>query len=75
MAQDEDPGTVLVTGAARRLGRGIALDFANRGWRVAIHYRDLAEEASELVGEIVRNGGMAAAFGADLARAGNNRDL
>jgi NAD(P)-dependent dehydrogenase (short-subunit alcohol dehydrogenase family) len=68
MAQDEDPGTVLVTGAARRLGRVIALDFATRGWRVAIHYRDSAEEASELAAEIVRDGGFAAAFGADLAR-------
>ena len=68
MAQDEDPGTVLVTGAGRRLGRSIALDFATRGWRVGIHYRDSAEEALELVAEIVRNGGIAAAFGADLAR-------
>ena len=68
MAQDEDPGTVLVTGAGRRLGRSIALDFATRRWRVGIHYRDSAEEALALVAEIVRNGGIAAAFGADLAR-------
>jgi NAD(P)-dependent dehydrogenase (short-subunit alcohol dehydrogenase family) len=68
MTQDEDPGTVLVTGAGRRLGRCIALDFAVRGWRVGVHYRDSAQEALELVTEIVRNGGIAAAFGADLAR-------
>ena len=68
MAQDEDPGTVLVTGAGRRLGRSIALDFATRRWRVGIHYRDSAEEALALAAEIVRNGGIAAAFGADLAR-------
>jgi NAD(P)-dependent dehydrogenase (short-subunit alcohol dehydrogenase family) len=68
MAQDKDPGTVLVTGAGRRLGRIIALDFADRGWRVGVHYRDSAEEALELVAEIVRKGGTAAAFGADLAR-------
>src|ERR1043165_8696180 len=68
MTQDEDPGTVLVTGAGRRLGRGIALDFAARGWRVGVHYRDSGQEALELVTEIVRNGGIAAAFGADLAR-------
>ena len=68
MTQDEDPGTVLVTGAGRRLGRCIALDFAARGWRVGVHYRDSAQEALELVTEIVRNGGIAAAFGADLAR-------
>jgi NAD(P)-dependent dehydrogenase (short-subunit alcohol dehydrogenase family) len=68
MAQDQDPGTVLVTGAGRRLGRAIALDFAARGWRVGVHYRDSAEEALEVVAEIVRNGGVAAPFGADLAR-------
>jgi NAD(P)-dependent dehydrogenase (short-subunit alcohol dehydrogenase family) len=38
MAQSKNSGTVLVTGAGRRLGRVIALDFANRGWRVGIHY-------------------------------------
>ena len=68
MTQDEDPGTVLVTGAGRRLGRGIALDFAARGWRVGVHYRDSHQAARELVAEIVGNGGVAAAFGADLAR-------
>lgn len=68
MTQDEDPGTVLVTGAGRRLGRCIALDLAVRGWRVAIHHRDSAQEALELVTEIVRNGGIAAALGADLGR-------
>jgi len=68
MTQDEDPGTVLVTGAGRRLGHWIALDFAGRGWRVGVHYRDSGQEALELVTEIVRNGGIAAAFGADLAR-------
>src|SRR5262245_18222744 len=68
MADDKDPGTVLVTGAGRRLGRAIALDFGRRGWRVGVHYRDSAEEALDLVAELVRGGGIAAAFGADLAR-------
>jgi NAD(P)-dependent dehydrogenase (short-subunit alcohol dehydrogenase family) len=68
MAQDDDPATVLVTGAAHRLGRCIALDFANRGWAVGIHYRESSEAADELVAEIVRQGGIAAAFGADLTR-------
>src|SRR4029079_1599870 len=68
MTQHEDPRTVLVTGAGRRLGRCIALDFAARGWRVGVHHRDSAQEALGLVTEIVRNGGIAAAFGADLTR-------
>jgi len=68
MAQDEDPGTVLVTGAGRRLGRVIALDFANRGWRVGVHYHTSSADALELVAEIQGKGGKAAAFAADLAR-------
>jgi NAD(P)-dependent dehydrogenase (short-subunit alcohol dehydrogenase family) len=32
--------TVLVTGAAKRLGREIALALARDGWQVAVHYRD-----------------------------------
>jgi NAD(P)-dependent dehydrogenase (short-subunit alcohol dehydrogenase family) len=68
MAQEKDPGTVLVTGAGRRLGRIIALDFANRAWRVGVHYHSSAAEAVELVAEIETKGGTAAAFPADLAR-------
>jgi NAD(P)-dependent dehydrogenase (short-subunit alcohol dehydrogenase family) len=66
MAKDEDPGTALVTGAGRRLGRIIALDLANRGWRVGIHYHASAAEAVALVAEIEGQGGKAAAFSADL---------
>ena len=35
--------TVLVTGAAKRLGRAIALDLAAAGWNVAIHYHGSRE--------------------------------
>ncbi len=68
MAQDEGPATVLVTGAGRRLGRAIALDLANRGWRVGLHYYASATEALAVVAEIEANGGQADAFTADLAR-------
>lgn len=39
--------TVLVTGAAKRLGRQIALTLAQQGWNVAVHYRHSKEEALE----------------------------
>jgi NAD(P)-dependent dehydrogenase (short-subunit alcohol dehydrogenase family) len=68
MTSDEEPGTVLVTGAARRLGRVIALDFARRGWRVGVHYHASPAEALALVAEIEGTGGSAAALEADLAR-------
>jgi NAD(P)-dependent dehydrogenase (short-subunit alcohol dehydrogenase family) len=49
------PGrTVLVTGAARRLGRAIALDLAAAGWQVAVHFRGSAAEAQQTVAECSR---------------------
>jgi NAD(P)-dependent dehydrogenase (short-subunit alcohol dehydrogenase family) len=68
MAQDQGPATALVTGAARRLGRAIALDLAHRGWSVGVHYHASAAEALAVVEEIESTGGQAAAFAADLAR-------
>jgi NAD(P)-dependent dehydrogenase (short-subunit alcohol dehydrogenase family) len=40
-----EPRTVLVTGGARRIGRGIALHLARQGFRVAIHYNSSEAEA------------------------------
>ncbi|RUN77828.1 SDR family oxidoreductase [Sphingomonas sp. TF3] len=42
------PRTVLVTGAARRLGAVIARHLAGEGWRVAIHHLHSAEDADRL---------------------------
>ena len=58
---------VLVTGAARRLGRAIALDLAEAGWAVGVHYNRSAEEAQKVVNEITAQGGKALAFAANLA--------
>jgi NAD(P)-dependent dehydrogenase (short-subunit alcohol dehydrogenase family) len=43
--------TVLVTGAAKRLGREIALALAASGWRVAVHYRDSEADAIKTVAD------------------------
>jgi NAD(P)-dependent dehydrogenase (short-subunit alcohol dehydrogenase family) len=58
----------LVTGAARRIGRAIALDLAQQGWAVAIHYRSSGAEAEELRDAVVALGGRAVTVQADLAR-------
>jgi len=58
--------TVLVTGAARRLGREIALALAAAGWQVAVHYRGSAEDAMETAAECRRLSGASATFDADL---------
>lgn len=45
------PRTVLVTGAAKRLGRHIALALAAGGWQVAVHYRSSEQDAINTVAE------------------------
>lgn len=58
--------TALVTGAARRIGRAVALDLARQGVRVVVHYRSSREQAEELVGIIEKAGGRAWAVQAAL---------
>lgn len=67
MSDATSPPVVLITGASRRIGREIALDFAARGWRVGLHYRHSGVEAEALVREIEAREAMAAAVPADLA--------
>ncbi|MDH4419242.1 MAG: SDR family oxidoreductase [Acidovorax sp.] len=43
------PRTVLVTGAAKRLGRSIALALAAGGWQVAVHYRSSQQDAMNTI--------------------------
>lgn len=57
----------LVTGAAKRIGRAIALALAERGWQVAVHYGRSAAEAQATVREIEALGRRAAAVQCDLA--------
>jgi NAD(P)-dependent dehydrogenase (short-subunit alcohol dehydrogenase family) len=62
----ETPRIVLITGAARRIGRALALGFAARGWDVAVHYGASREEADGVVAEIVALGRRAVALHAEL---------
>jgi NAD(P)-dependent dehydrogenase (short-subunit alcohol dehydrogenase family) len=63
---DDYAPAALVTGAARRIGRAIALDLARHGWAVAVHYHRSAEAAQSLTAEIEAAGGRAVALAADL---------
>ena len=56
----------LVTGAGKRLGRGMALYLAQRGYDVAVHYSSSADQAAEVVAQIVAMGRRAVALQADL---------
>jgi NAD(P)-dependent dehydrogenase (short-subunit alcohol dehydrogenase family) len=63
------PATVLITGAAQRIGRSLALAFAAEGWRVGLHCRSSRREADELAAAIAAQGGAATVLQADLADA------
>ncbi|WP_027994452.1 SDR family oxidoreductase [Simplicispira psychrophila] len=58
--------TVLVTGAARRLGREIALALAAGGWQVAVHYRSSMADALETVAACASDTRASAPFEADF---------
>ena len=56
----------LVTGAARRIGRAVALRLAREGADVIVHYRGSKVEAAQVVSEIEALGRRAVALSADL---------
>jgi NAD(P)-dependent dehydrogenase (short-subunit alcohol dehydrogenase family) len=58
----------LVTGAAKRIGRSIALRLANDGADVVVNYRSSREEAESAVREIEATGRRAVAIQADVSR-------
>jgi len=57
----------LVTGAARRIGREIALELAAHGWDVAVHHRRSAGDAEATAAMLRASGARAEVFAADLA--------
>lgn len=67
--------TVLVTGAAKRLGRAIALAAAAEGANVAITYRDSAREAQAVVGQLARHGVDALAIRCDITDETSVREM
>ncbi|PWU29963.1 short chain dehydrogenase [Pseudomonas sp. RW407] len=58
---------MLITGASRGIGAATALLAAERGYAVAINYRQRGEAAEALVRRIREAGGRAEAFAADVA--------
>jgi NAD(P)-dependent dehydrogenase (short-subunit alcohol dehydrogenase family) len=59
--------SVLITGAAKRLGRAIALHLGEAGWSVAVHYNSSEADAVETVAKLHEMGVHAAAINADLS--------
>ncbi|WP_424813309.1 SDR family oxidoreductase [Roseococcus sp. YIM B11640] len=71
----EIPRLAVITGGARRLGRGIALSLARAGFDLAIHHRASAAEAATLAEEAAALGRRCRAFQADLMREEEVRGL
>lgn len=57
----------IVSGASRGIGRGIAIELARAGAKVAVNYRSNPDEADEVVAECKRLGGDAFKVQADLS--------
>jgi NAD(P)-dependent dehydrogenase (short-subunit alcohol dehydrogenase family) len=49
--------TALVTGAAKGIGKAIALRLAREGAKVAVNYKTSEKEAKQVVEDIVAAGG------------------
>ena len=69
------PRTVLITGAATRIGKSLALAFARDGWDVAIHYRNSRAEAVAAKREVERLGVKACLVQGDLAKPEHVADI
>ena len=57
---------LLITGAATRVGKAIALHFAERGWNIALHYFRSSSKAKKLKKIIEKNWVKVALIKADL---------
>jgi 3-oxoacyl-[acyl-carrier protein] reductase len=57
----------LITGGAKGIGRGIALDLAAQQWSVAICYRTSEAEAQKTAFDITQQGGQALAVRCDVS--------
>ncbi|MDE2384621.1 MAG: SDR family oxidoreductase [Alphaproteobacteria bacterium] len=60
-------GAILITGAARRIGRELALELADGGHDIAVHFNTSAKEAEEVAALIRAKGRKAALVQGDLA--------
>ena len=70
-----DGAKALVTGAARRVGRAVALELASAGCDVAVHYGNSAREADEVVALIEECGRKAVAVRGDLTDAASPKRI
>lgn len=59
-------GAALITGAARRIGRALAVQAARSGFDVAVHHRDSPQDAAETAALVEAEGRRAVVLAGDL---------
>nr|WP_207140341.1 SDR family oxidoreductase [Rhodovibrio salinarum] len=64
--KEDIPRVAFVTGAAKRVGRALALNLAADGWAVAVHYATSRAEAEQTAADVEAAGGRAVTLQADL---------
>ncbi len=62
-----DQPVALITGGAKGIGRGIALDLAARHWKIALCYRTSEAEANATAQDIMARGGRSLAIRCDVS--------
>lgn len=67
--------TILITGAAKRLGQFLAISFAKMGYNIALHYNSSQEEAIQNQKEIQSIGAKCQIFAANLQEIDNCQKL
>ncbi|HET7058451.1 MAG TPA: SDR family oxidoreductase [Nitrospiraceae bacterium] len=65
----------IITGGARGIGRGIALELGAQGWSVAMTYRTSEQAAKDTATAIEQRGGNARAFHCDVSDAAAARTM
>jgi len=75
MESDLAGKVAVVTGAARDIGRAVAIGLAARGAAVVVNYNSSEDKAKEVVGDIEKLGGRALAVRADVTSAAETTAL
>lgn len=63
---NKHPGTALITGGARRIGKEIAVSLAALGYTIALHCHRSAQDAEDVANQIKNSKGRCEIFPADL---------
>jgi 3-oxoacyl-[acyl-carrier protein] reductase len=73
--KDLNNRVALVTGGSRGIGAAVAVELARAGAHIAVNYRERADAANAVCGEITGMGRKAIAFQADVSVAANVRAM